>query len=140
MSIPVLSAIVRHPFWQRGGLLLARLIVAAIFLMACGTKFADIAGTATYIANAGFPMAMPLAWIAAVFEALLAVAFLTGILMREAALLAALYLLFLAFAFHGPQSWGGNHMEFGVFVDHFAFAAGLLYMTAFGPGPLGIRR
>jgi len=139
MSIPGLSAIVRHPFWQRGGLLLARLLVAAIFLMACGTKFADIAGTATTIANAGFPMPMPLAWIAAIFEALLVIAFLTGILMREAALLGAVYLLFLAFAFHGPQSWS-DPMKFGVFVDHFAFAAGLLYMTAFGPGPLGIRR
>jgi uncharacterized membrane protein YphA (DoxX/SURF4 family) len=140
MSIPVLSAIARHSFWQRGGLLLARLLVAAIFLMGCGTKFADIGSTASTIGNAGFPMAMALAWIAAIFEALLAIAFLTGILMREAALLAALYLLFLAFAFHGPPTWGGNHMEFGVFVDHFAFAAALLYMTAFGPGPLGIRR
>jgi putative oxidoreductase len=140
MSIPGLSAIVRHPFWQRGGLLLARLLVAAIFMMACGTKFANIGATATTIDTAGFPMAMALAWIAATFEALLVIAFLTGILMREAALLAALYILFLAFAFHGPQSWGGNHMEFGVFVDHFAFAAGLLYMTAFGPGLLGVRR
>jgi putative oxidoreductase len=140
MSIPILSAIVRHPFWQRGGLLLARLLIAAIFLMACGTKFADIGGTATYIADAGFPAAMPLAWMAAIFEALLVIAFLTGTLMREASLLAAIYILFLGFGFHGPQTWAENHMQFGVFVDHFAFAAGLFYMTAFGPGPLGIRR
>jgi hypothetical protein len=31
-------------------------------------------------------------------------------------------------------------MEFGFFVDHFVFAAGLLYMVAFGPGPLAFRR
>jgi hypothetical protein len=30
--------------------------------------------------------------------------------------------------------------EFGFFVDHFTFTAGLLYMTAFGAGPLGLRR
>jgi hypothetical protein len=30
--------------------------------------------------------------------------------------------------------------ELGFFVDHFTFTAGLLYMTAFGPGPLGLRR
>jgi len=61
-------------------------------------------------------------------------------LMREAALLGAIYVLFLGFAFHGPQVWEVNPMEFGFFVDHFTFAAGLLYMTAFGPGPLGMRR
>ena len=140
MSIPILTPIVNLPFWQRGGLLIARLLIAAIFTMACFFKFKDIGGTATYIEAAGFPMALPLAWIAAIFELLLVVAFLTGILMREAALLAAIYILFLAFAFHGPQGWEANHMEFGVFVDHFTFAAGLLYMTAFGPGPLAWKR
>jgi uncharacterized membrane protein YphA (DoxX/SURF4 family) len=140
MSIPILSAIVRHPFWQRGGLLVARLMIAAIFGMACITKLMNLGGTAGFIEAAGFPFGTPLAFIAAIFEAALLIAFLTGILMREAALLGAIYILFLAFAFHGPQAWGGNHMEFGVFTDHFAFAAGLLYMTAFGPGPLGLRR
>lgn len=140
MRIPILSGIASHPFWQRGGLLIARLIIAAIFAMACFFKFRDIGATAGYIDAAGFPLAAPLAWIAAICELLLMLAFLTGILMREAALLAAIYILFLAFSFHGPNMWGDNHMEFGVFVDHFTFAAGLLYMTAFGPGPLGLRR
>jgi uncharacterized membrane protein YphA (DoxX/SURF4 family) len=140
MSIPVLTAIVNHRFWQRGGLLIARLIIAAVFAMACITKFTDIASTAGYIEAAGFPLALPLAWIAAIFELLLVIAFLTGILMREAALLAAVYILFLAFSFHGPQAWGGNQMQFGVFVDHFSFAAGLLYMTAFGPGLLAWKK
>ena len=140
MSIPILTAIVRHPFWQRGGLLIARLMIAAIFAMACITKLMNLGGTAATIEAAGFPLGLPLACIAALCEAVLLVAFLTGILMREAALLGAIYILFLAFAFHGPQNWAANHMEFGVFTDHFAFAAALLYMTAFGPGPLGIRR
>jgi uncharacterized membrane protein YphA (DoxX/SURF4 family) len=138
--MPILTAVVNHPFWQRGGLLIARLIIAAIFAMASFFKFKDIGGTAGYIANAGFPMPMVLAWLAAIFELLMVLAFLTGILMREAALLAAIYILFLAFSFHGPSGWEANQMEFGVFVDHFTFTAGLLYMVAFGPGPLGIRR
>jgi uncharacterized membrane protein YphA (DoxX/SURF4 family) len=140
MRIPILSGIANHPFWQRGGLLIARLIIAAVFGMACFFKFKDMGGTAAYIETAGFPMGLPLAWIAAIFELLLVIAFLTGILMREAALLAAIYVLFLGFAFHGPNTWEANMMEFGFFVDHFTFAAGLLYMTAFGPGPLGLRR
>lgn len=140
MRIPILSPIAQHPFWQRGGLLIARLFVAAVFLMACGTKFADIGGTAIFIADAGFPAGLVLAWVAAIFEAALVAAFLTGILMREAALLAAIYILFLAFAFHGPRAWTDNQMQFGIFTDHFAFAGGLLYMTAFGSGLLGVGR
>jgi hypothetical protein len=46
----------------------------------------------------------------------------------------------LGFAFHGPKTWEANMLETGFFVDHFTFTAGLLYMTAFGPGPLGLRR
>ena len=139
MRIPILSAIADHSFWQRGGLLIARLIMAAVFGMACFFKFKDMAGTAGYIEAAGFPMGLPLAWIAAIFELLLVLAFLTGALMREAALVAAVYVLFLAFAFHGPQTWAGDINKFGFFVDHFTFVAGLLYMTAFGPGPLSVR-
>ena len=139
MRIPILSSVANHPFWQRGGLLIARLIIALVFAMACFFKFKDMAGTAAYIEAAGFPMGLPLAWIAAIFEVMLVIAFLTGILMREAALIGAIYVLFLGFAFHGPMTWEGNVMEFGFFVDHFTFTAGLIYMTAFGPGPLGLR-
>ena len=42
--------------------------------------------------------------------------------------------LFLGFAFHGPSAWQGNPMEFGFFVDHFVFIAGLLYAAVHGPG------
>jgi putative oxidoreductase len=52
----------------------------------------------------------------------------------EAALLAAAYVLFLGFAFHGPSHWAGNQTEFGFFVDHFTFVAGLLFAAAHGPG------
>jgi uncharacterized membrane protein YphA (DoxX/SURF4 family) len=140
MRVPILSGIATHPFWQRGGLLIARLIIALVFAMACCFKFKDMTGTAAYIEAAGFPMGLPLAWIAAGFEVLLVIAFLTGLLMREAALLGAVYVLFLGFAFHGPNTWEANMMEFGFFVDHFTFTAGLVYMTAFGAGPLGLRR
>jgi len=59
---------------------------------------------------------------------------LTGAFLTEAALLAAAYVLFLAFAFHGPSHWTGNQAEFGSFVDHFTFIAGLLFAAAKGPG------
>jgi uncharacterized membrane protein YphA (DoxX/SURF4 family) len=63
----------------------------------------------------------------------LAICFLTGAFFSEAALLAAAYVLFLAFAFHGPSHWTGNQAEIGFFVDHFTFIAGLLFAAVNGP-------
>ena len=60
------------------------------------------------------------------------ICFLSGAFFSEAALLAAVYVLFLAFAFHGPSHWEGNQAEFGFFVDHFTFIAGLLFAAVKG--------
>ena len=53
-----------------------------------------------------------------------------------AALVAAAYVVFLGFAFHGPSRWQGNQVEFGFFVNHFTFLAGLLFAAVKGPGRL----
>jgi putative oxidoreductase len=92
--------------------------------------------TAAYIAAAGFPFSLFLAWLAALFESALAICFLTGAFFSEASFLAAAYVVFLAFTFHGPSHWSGNQAEFGFFVDHFTFAAGLFFAAANGPGRL----
>src|SRR5262245_48664528 len=115
-------------------ILLARLIFAAVFAMAAAFKFAGMSDTAEYIAAAGFPFPLLLAWLAAIFEVALVLAFLTGAFFSEAALLAAVYVIFLAFAFHGPSHWQANQAEFGFFVDHFTFLAGLLFAAVHGPG------
>lgn len=128
------TSFIRAPFWQSWGLMVARLIITGVFLMAAYFKFVDIGMTAGYIASVGIPFSLPLAWIAAFFELALACAFLTGRYFREAAFLAAIYILFLGFTFHGPSVWVGNQMEFGFFVDHFTFVAGLLFMLVHGPG------
>ena len=108
--------------------------------MAASFKFAGMADTAGYIAAAGFPFPLALAWLAAIFEVGLVLAFLTGAWFAEASLVAAAYVLFLAFAFHGPGRWEGNEVEFGFFVDHFTFIAGLLFAAAHGPGRWAVRR
>lgn len=120
--------------WMTAAVLAGRLIFAAVFIMAVSFKLMDIGATAGYIASAGFPLPSLLAWLAAFFELVLIVCFLTGAYFSEAALLAAAYVLFLAFAFHGPSHWAGNQTEFGFFVDHFTFIAGLLFAAAHGPG------
>jgi uncharacterized membrane protein YphA (DoxX/SURF4 family) len=123
-----------NPRWETAAVLIGRLIFAAIFLMAVSFKLMDITATATYIAAAGFPLPTLLAALAAVLELALVAGFLTGAYFSQAALAAAGYVLFLAFAFHGPSHWAGNQAEFGFFVDHFTFTAGLLFAAAHGPG------
>ena len=114
--------------------LVARLIFGGLFVMAATFKFAGMAATAGYIAAAGFPVPLLLAWVAAFFECAIALALLTGAFFAEAALLAAAYVLFLAFSFHGPSHWSSNGDEFGFFIDHFTFIAGLLFAAVHGPG------
>ena len=122
-------------------ILIARLIFAGAFAMAAFFKFAGMQDTAGYIASVGFPYPLLLAWLAAFFETALVIAFLTGAFFSEAALLAGVYVIFLAFAFHGPATWEANQMEFGFFIDHFTFLAGLLFAAVHGPGNrLAIRR
>jgi putative oxidoreductase len=120
--------------WTMIAILVARLIFTLVFLMAVTFKFLDMNATATFIAAAGFPFSALLAWVAAIFEVGLIICFLTGAYFTEAALLAAAYVLFLGFAFHGPSHWAANQNEFGFFVDHFTFLAGLLFAAAHGPG------
>jgi uncharacterized membrane protein YphA (DoxX/SURF4 family) len=124
------------PALRAAAVLVARLIFGFVFAMAAAFKFALVGmdATAVEIARAGFPIPLVLAWVAAFFEVALAIAFLTGLWFREAAVVAAAYVLFLAFSFHGPEKFAANPMEFGFFVDHFSFIAGLLFAAAHGPG------
>ena len=126
------------PLWANAATAVARLIFAGVFGMAMTFKFIDIHATAGYIQMVGLPFPLFLACCAAMFELALVLAFLTGAFMREAALLAAAYVLFLAISFHGPATWTGE-AGFGFFVDHFTFIAGLLFAAAHGPGAFALK-
>ena len=121
---------------KTAAILVARLIFAAVFLMSASFKFwlMGLDATAAEIAAAGFPYPLFLAWVAALFEVALGIGFLTGLYFREVAIVSIPYILFLAFSFHGPDKFAGNPMEFGFFVDHFTFVAGLLFAAVHGPG------
>jgi putative oxidoreductase len=121
---------------KTAAILIARLIFAFVFAMAASFKFVFIGmdATAQQIAAAGFPIPHLLAWVAGFFEIALAIGFLTGLYFTEVAVVSIAYVLFLAFSFHGPDHWTANPMEFGFFVDHFTFIAGLLFAAVHGPG------
>jgi uncharacterized membrane protein YphA (DoxX/SURF4 family) len=130
----ILTKIATARIWKTHLLLIARLIVGGVFLMAAYFKFADMGSTATAIASIHFPFPLFFAWAAAIFELIIGLKIITGWMFREGAMLAALYILFLAFAFHGPSTWSSSMDQYGFFVDHFTFIAGLLFMIAHGPG------
>jgi putative oxidoreductase len=127
---------------RTAAVLLARLIFAFVFAQAAAFKFVVLGmdATAAQIAGAGFPYPLFLAWVAAFFEVALSLAFLTGLFFREAAAVAAAYVLFLALSFYGPQRWNGNLMTYGLFVSHFPFIAGLLLAAVQGPGDVLVLR
>ncbi len=120
--------------WKSIAILLGRLIFAVIFAMAVSFKLMSPSDTAGYIGAAGFPFPLLLTWCAIALELALVIAFLTGAYMREAALIAGAYVVFLGFGFHGPGLWKPDGIEFGFFVTHFTFLAGLLFAAAMGPG------
>ena len=121
---------------KTAAILVARLIFGFVFGMAAAFKFVfmGLDATAAEIAGAGFPFPLLLAWVAALFDVALAIGFLTGLYFREVAMVTIAYVLFLAFSFHGPDKFAKNPMEFGFFVDHFVFVAGLLFAAVHGPG------
>jgi putative oxidoreductase len=123
--------------WVKGAVLLARLILALVFAMAFAFKVMSISMTAVFIASAGFPFSTLLAILAAIFELAIVLSLLTGAYFSEMMLLGAIYVIFLAFAFHGPSHWTDDKgLEFGGFISHFPFAAGMLFAAAHGPGRL----
>jgi putative oxidoreductase len=125
------------PPWVSTVVLLARLILGLMFLMAFAFKVMDINMTASFIASAGFPFPKLLAILAAIFEIAIVLSFFTGAYFSELMLLGAIYVVFLGFAFHGPSHWTDEKgLEFGAFISHFPFAAGMLFAAAHGPGRL----
>ncbi len=121
---------------KTAAILVARLLLAFAFAQGAAFKFVFVGmdATAAEIAGAGFPFPLLLAWTAALFETALAISLLTGAFFKEAAIVGAAYVLFLAFSFYGPAHWSGNLMAYGLFSSHLPFIAALLLAAAYGPG------
>jgi len=82
-------------------LLVARILLAAIFIMSGLSKFADPASTSGMIAGAGLPMAGVLTYVAAIFETLAGLAILVGFQTKIVSYLLAAFCVFTGFVFHG---------------------------------------
>lgn len=111
--------------------LVARIFLAALFIIAGLGKLADPAGTIGYIASVGLPLPSVAYGGAAALEVLGGLAVLVGFKTRLAALAIAGFSLVSAGIFHNQL---GDQIQFVMFMKNVAIAGGFLLLAAFGPG------
>lgn len=116
---------------------LARVLLALMFVLAGATKFAGLAGTAGYIASKGLPAPMLLAAAVATLEVVGGVALAVGFQARAAALALAGFTVLASLIFHAfwampPDQAYVNQL---MFMKNLAVAGGLLFVFAQGAGP-----
>ena len=127
--------------WTTTAILAGRLIFAATFIMAGKLQADGYRRNGGADCFGGFPLAQASGSAGGATRTDTDPGLSDRRLFSEIALAAAAYVLFLAFAFDGSSHWATNQAEFGFFVDHFTFIAGLLFAAAHCPGQvLAIKR
>jgi putative oxidoreductase len=117
--------------------LIARLLLALMFIMAGISKFGDLGGTASFIASAGLPLPAVLAFLTAVLEVVAGAALAVGFQARLAALALGLFTLVASVLFHNFWAMPPDQqfVQQLMFTKNLAIAGGLLFVFALGAGP-----
>ncbi len=120
--------------------LIARVLLALMFLGAAIEKFTGLEGTAGYIASAGLPLPKLLAIGAGLVELLGSLTLIVGWQARWAALALAAFTLIASFVFHAywAQPKAAQMVPMLLFMKNMAVIGGLLMVYAFGPGSLSL--
>lgn len=120
---------------QNAVLLVARILIAILFIMAGYGKLTALGGTAGYFGSMGLPVPMVTAIVVTAVELLGGIAILFGFFTRPAAYILALFCVATAFIGHGDFSVAGNDIHF---MKNLAMAGGLLFVATFGAGALSV--
>ena len=117
---------------------LARILLAAMFILSGAGKLGNIAGTAGYIASAGLPAASLLGVLAGALEVVAGVALVVGFKARWAALALGLFTLLASVIFHAYWAMPADQqfVQQLMFMKNLAIAGGMFALAAFGAGPL----
>jgi putative oxidoreductase len=117
-------------------LLLARICLAAIFLLGGISKFMDYNGTAAYMASYGIPMVPFFLVAAALIEIIGGLSLLLGLKTRWGAGLLLLFLIPVTGILHAFWSAapGEQAMQMINFFKNLAIFGGLLYVLCWGAG------
>jgi putative oxidoreductase len=118
--------------------LLGRICLAVIFLLSGFGKIMDPSGTQGYMAAKGMPMIPFLFVVAIVFELVGGLSVLLGIKANWGATMLIVFTLTAGIIFH--NFWAVPEAEMRGQMVHFlkniAIIGGLMFVAAFGPGPL----
>jgi putative oxidoreductase len=120
--------------------LVARILLAGIFILSGLSKLAGFDGAVGYIASKGLPVPAILAALTIALEVLGGIAVVIGYKARVAGLLLAIFTLLAGFIFHNfwavpaDQAYIQNIM----FMKNLSMAGGLLLLTVFGAGGFSI--
>lgn len=116
--------------------LLARLLMALMFLPAGISKIGGFAGTAGYIGSVGLPLPEVGAAIAILVEVGASILLIIGLFTRPAALVLAVFTLVASFFFHAFWSMPAEAqmMQSLMFYKNIAIVGGLLAIAAHGAG------
>jgi len=116
---------------------IARVLLALMFILAGFAKLGGLEGTAGYIASAGLPLPGVLAVATGLLEVVGGVALAVGFQTRIAAVVLALFTLLATFLFHAFWAVPAEqaYMQQLMFMKNLAVAGGLLFVFAAGAGP-----
>ena len=122
-------------------LLLARILLSAMFLSSGYSALSDVAGTASYFVGLGLGPASLLAWAVGIFEIVAGALLVAGFLTRPTAVLLAVFSVVASFLGHYGQ--GGDDamaafMHSQALMKDIAVAGGMIVLAIHGPGRLSI--
>jgi putative oxidoreductase len=119
---------------------LARVLLALMFVLAGFGKFAGLAGTAGYIASKGLPMPMVVAVLTAIVEVVGGIALAIGFQARWAALVLAVFTVMASLIFHNFWAMPADQAMVNqlMFMKNLAVTGGLLFVFSLGAGPASV--
>lgn len=109
--------------------LVARILIAVLFLLAGFGKLADVQGFAGYLTSGGLPAF--LAWPSILFELAVGVLLIVGYKVRYVGLAGAAFCLVSAALYHNNFA---DQTQMVMFLKNLAIAGGFLLLTANGAG------
>ena len=116
-------------------MLIGRVLLSIIFIQAGISKLMDLSGTTGYFESLSLPLASLVIWPVVLIELVGGLLVLTGLYIRIAATVLAVFCIVAAFT--GHSDWA-NVVDFQAFMKDIAIAGGLIYVAAAGAGIISL--
>jgi len=122
------------------GPLVGRILIGIIFLLSGLSKIGGFAGTAGWMASKGLPMAEVLLAITIVIEVGASLMIIAGYQARLGAAVLFLWMIPVTFLFHNFWAMPADQQQIQqiMFMKNLGLMGGMLYIMAFGSGPMSI--